>query len=53
MWRARFGRDFGPFIRQTNKLNELSIAFLLRKGDRETSYHRHNVTMLDLSNICT
>jgi hypothetical protein len=25
MWRARFGRGFGPVVRQTTKLNELQL----------------------------
>ena len=24
MWRARFGRGFGPVVRQTTKLNEMN-----------------------------
>jgi hypothetical protein len=27
MWRARFGRGFGPVVRQTNKSNEGCICF--------------------------
>ena len=28
MWRARFGRGFGPVVRQTTKMNELFYLFL-------------------------
>jgi len=29
MWRARFGRGFGPVVRQTSKLNEYQAPFHL------------------------
>jgi hypothetical protein len=31
MWRAGFGRDFGPVVRQTNKW--MNVSLLLRYGE--------------------
>jgi hypothetical protein len=40
VWRARFGRGFGPVVRQTNKcINDL-VTLLTTRGSRITSYVR-------------
>jgi len=48
MWRARFGRDFGPVVRQTTKLMNPSVTAGFFHADRRTDTRK---LMVAISNF--